>query len=130
MSEAVNEMLSVLFEGETAEDKQRPVESHRRPTEKEIKQQAIEPLSIDKMDIRAREGGFIVGCSGQVYERQLTRSSFLLLEEIGGLFTLYRQMIRNDKNDEKIFVEGVSFSAALKRAESYLNWRMKAGRTR
>jgi hypothetical protein len=82
-------------------------------------------LEFLNRDIQAKQAGFMIGISGEVYTRSLSKNSIVYIERIGSNWDAWRETYQKNKESPvsvKVICSGVTFDYVLLKAISYFDY--------
>ncbi|MEW9110737.1 MAG: hypothetical protein AB2374_15410 [Cytobacillus gottheilii] len=82
-------------------------------------------LEFLNRDTQAKQVGFMIGISGEVYTRSLSKNSIVYIEQIGGNWEAWRETYQ--KNNQraisvKVICNAATFEYVLLKANSYFDY--------
>lgn len=84
----------------------------------------------EDLDKKAKKTGLLIGISGVIYFKSISRVSDVYLESINEKWVAWRERFTpgNQLNEIKVIAEGESFDYAISKLEKYLNFVLKSKR--
>ncbi|WP_133243475.1 pathogenicity island protein [Pueribacillus theae] len=76
-------------------------------------------------DIKAKKAGFMIGLTGKVYTRSLSKNSMVYIEQIGSQWEAWRETYQKGRHraiSVKVICSGSTFEYVLLKAKGYFDY--------
>jgi hypothetical protein len=91
-------------------------------------------MEYSEIDQLAKQAGFLIGLSDELYMRDLNSSTAVMVERVDDLYDCYRLKWgdgvdgRRKLISEKYYLKGKGFTEAISKGKSLIDWYAKIGK--